>query len=345
MLRVFILGCMAALLLGCEPSTAKSEVVEDSISLADYYDTSGRDDVWTGGIKMIPVETASGTFNVYTKRTGNNPKIKLLLLHGGPGNNHEYFLSADSYFPGQAIEYYYYDQLGSNRSDAPKDTSLWNIPRFVEEVEQVRQALGLGPDNFFLLGHSWGGILGIEYALKHQDKLKGLIISNMMSSCPAYGQYAHDVLGPGLGEEVYSQIKAFEESEDFSNPAYMELMESEHYTKHVLRRPLAEWPAIVLSAFSKTNPDIYVPMQGPSEFGIRGKLANWDRTKDLPKIKVPTLVVGAQYDTMDPEFMKMMADELPDGEYLHCPNGSHMAMWDDQETYYNGITDWLKRKQ
>ncbi|MEM9836567.1 MAG: proline iminopeptidase-family hydrolase [Bacteroidota bacterium] len=315
------------------------------MTLVNYHDNTGRDDVWTGGIKMVPIETPSGTFNVYTKRTGNNPKIKLLLLHGGPGNNHEYFLSADSYFPGQAIEYYYYDQLGSNRSDAPQDTSLWNTPRFVEEVEQVRKALGLGPDNFFLLGHSWGGILGIEYALKYQENLKGLIISNMMSSCPAYGQYAHDVLGPGLGEEVYNQIKAFEESEDFSNPAYMELMESKHYTKHVLRRPLAEWPAIVLSAFSKTNPDIYVPMQGPSEFGIRGKLAKWDRTEDLPKITVPTLVIGAQHDTMDPAFMKMMSEKLPDGEYLHCPDGSHMAMWDDQETYYNGIIDWLKRKQ
>jgi proline iminopeptidase len=86
-------------------------------------------------------------------------------------------------------------------------------------------------------------------------------------------------------------------------------------------------------------------MQGPSEFGIRGKLADWDRTEELAEINVPTLVVGAQYDTMDPEFMKMMSEKLPDGEYLHCPNGSHMAMYDDQQTYFAGIIDWLQRHE
>ena len=311
----------------------------------DYFDLTGRDDAHSGGVRYLPIETPSGTFKVYTKRTGNNPTTKVLLLHGGPGNNHEYFLPADSYFPAAGVEYYYYDQLGSNRSDAPADTSLWNTDRFVDEVEQVRRALGLGPDNFYVLGHSWGGILGIEYALKHQDNMKGLIISNMMSSCPAYGRYAHEVLGPGLGAEVYERIKAFEASEDFSNPAYMELMEREHYTKHVLRRPLDEWPETVLRAFAKTNPDIYVPMQGPSEFGIRGKLANWDRTEELAQIEIPTLVIGAAHDTMDPEFMEMMSERLPNGSYLHCPDGSHMAMWDDQERYFNGIIDWLEARK
>ena len=329
-------------MLSCQLESNRERLPADTLS--DYYDTTGRTDGESGGIRLIPIETPSGTFKVWTKRTGNNPKIKVLLLHGGPGNNHGYFVSADGYFPGAGIEYYYYDQLGSNFSDIPNDTSLWNTPRFVEEVEQVRQALGLGPDNFYVLGHSWGGILGIEYALKYQDKMKGLIISNMMSSCPAYGRYAHEVLGPNLGEDVYARIKAFEANEDFANPAYMELMESEHYTKHVLRRPLAEWPRVVNAAFAKTNPDIYVPMQGPSEFGIRGKLANWDRTEDLAKIDVPTLVIGAQHDTMDPEFMEMMATKLPNGEYLHCPNGSHMAMWDDAEVYFGGIIDWLQRQ-
>ncbi|PHI19769.1 proline iminopeptidase [Lewinellaceae bacterium SD302] len=341
--RIFTLLCLLTL-FACEQPTKNPPPVADE-PRNGYFDNTGRDDVYTGGVKMIPIETPSGTFNVYTKRTGNNPKIKVLLLHGGPGVSSLYFEPADSYFPGAAIEYYYYDQLGSYRSDHPGDTSLWNTPRFVEEVEQVRQALDLGPDNFYVLGHSWGGILGIEYALKYQDKMKGLIISNMMSSCPAYGRYAHEVLGPGLGEETYRKILAYEDAEDFSNPDYVNLMTTEHYTKHVLRRPLGEWPRAVNVAFENTNPDIYVPMQGPSEFGIRGKLANWDRTEDLAKIEIPTLVIGAQHDTMDPAFMKMMSEKLPKGEYLHCPDGSHMAMWDDQEVYFMGIIDWLKRQK
>lgn len=294
---------------------------------------------------MIPIQTPAGEFQVYTKRVGNNPKIKLLLLHGGPASTHEYFLPADSYLPAAGIEYYYYDQLGSYFSDQPQDTSLWNTARFVEEVEQVRIALGLDTDNFFLLGHSWGGILATEYALKYGQHLKGLIISNMMSSCPAYGRYAHEVLGPGLGDEIYQKILAFEEAEDFSNPAYVELMENEHYTRHVLRMPLEKWPAAAVRAFSHTNTDIYVPMQGPSEFGIRGKLADWDRTEDLVKINLPTLVIGAEHDTMDPKFMKMMSEKLPQGEFLYLPDGSHMAMFDDQQRYFEGLIAFLKKHQ
>ncbi|MEL6357808.1 MAG: proline iminopeptidase-family hydrolase [Bacteroidota bacterium] len=314
-------------------------------SLAEYHSINNRMDAFTGGIRMIPITTPAGTFKVWTKRTGNNPKIKLLLLHGGPGATHEYFLPADSYLPAEGIEYYYYDQLGSFHSDQPTDTSLWNIDRFVDEVEQVRRALGLGADNFFLLGHSWGGILATEYALTHQDKLKGLIISNMMSSCPEYGAYAHRVLGPGLGEDIYAKIKAFEEAEDFGNPDYLAIMNDIHYPKHVLRLPPDEWPHPVNQAFGHINPDIYVPMQGPSEFGIRGKLADWDRTEDLASITIPTLVIGAQHDTMDPEFMKMMSEKLPKGEHLHLPDGSHMAMFDDQKRYFTGVIDFLKKHE
>ena len=152
----------------------------------DYFDNSGRIDVLSGGIRMIPIETPHGEFKVWTKRIGNNPRIKLLLLHGGPAATHEYFEAFDSYLPGAGIEYYYYDQLGSYYSDQPENDALWTIPRFVEEVEQVRQALGLNRENFYLLGSSWGGILAMEYALKYQEHIKGLVISNMMASAPAY---------------------------------------------------------------------------------------------------------------------------------------------------------------
>ena len=151
-----------------------------------YFDNTGRDDVLSGGVKLIPIRTPAGEFRVWTKRAGNNPRVKVLLLHGGPGATHEYFAPCDSYFPGAGIEYYYYDQLGSAWSDQPDEPGLWQIPRFVDEVEQVRRALGLDHDNFFLLGHSWGGVLAIEYALRHQEHLKGLVISNMMSSGAAY---------------------------------------------------------------------------------------------------------------------------------------------------------------
>ena len=167
---------------------------------------------------MITVATPKGNFRVWTKRVGNNPTMKVLLLHGGPGVTHEYLEAFDSYFPAAEIEYYYYDQLGSYYSDQPDEPELWDLPRFVEEVGQVRQELGLEQENFYLYGHSWGGILAIEYALKYQQHLKGLIISNMMASIPAYNEYAETVIMPAMDQAVLAEIKAYEAAGDYENP-------------------------------------------------------------------------------------------------------------------------------
>ena len=295
------------------------------------------------GVRMIPISTPKGGFRVWTRRVGDNPRIKLLLLHGGPGATHEYFLACDAYLPAAGIEFYYYDQLGSAHSDQPDDPDLWTVPRFVDEVEQVRQALGLGRDNFYLLGHSWGGMLAIEYALEHQGHLKGLVISNMMSSGPAYNAYAEQVLMPTMDQGVLAEIKRLEATGATDDPRYMGLLVPHHYEHHILRRPADEWPPEVLRAFQAINQSIYVPIQGPSELGAGGLLLTWDRTADLPRITVPTLVIGAEHDTMDPAFMAMMATKLPRGEYLHCPDGSHMAMYDDQAAWFAGLIDFIQR--
>jgi proline iminopeptidase len=247
----------------------------------------------------------------------------------------------DSFLPKESIEYYYYDQLGSYYSDQPTDSSLWDTARFVEEVEQVRQSLGLDKENFYLLGHSWGGILAMEYALKYQDHIKGLIISNMMASIPEYSAYAKTVFKATMDPAVLSEILALEEKADYHNPRYMELLIPHHYEHHILRIPAAQWPDPVNRAFKHMNPAVYIPMQGPSELDAKGKLEKWDRTADLPKITVPTLVIGAQHDTMDPKHMEMMAGKLTHGRYLYCPAGSHLAMYDDQTTYMNGVVQFI----
>lgn len=298
--------------------------------------------IQTGGVRMIPIQTPKGTFRVWTKRVGNNPRVKVLLLHGGPGVTHEYYEAVDSFFPAADVEYYYYDQLGSYYSDQPDDPDLWDLPRFVDEVEQVRQALGLNHDNFYLLGNSWGGLLAIEYALKYPQNLKGLIISNMMSSIPAYNEYAKSVLMPAMDPAVLREIQRLEAAGDTQNPRYMELLLPHHYEHHLLRIPAAEWPDPVQRAFKHLNPNVYVPMQGPSELGASGKLERWDRSGDLAKITVPTLVVGARYDTMDPRHMEWMASQMPHARYLYCPNGSHLAIYDDQQTWFGGVIRFIR---
>ena len=296
----------------------------------------------TDGVRMIPIQTPSGTFDVWTRRVGSNPDTKVLLLHGGPGATHEYLEIFDEYLPAAGIEYYFYDQLGSGNSDRAGDPSLWQLDRFVDEVEQVRMALQLSRNDFILYGQSWGGILAIEYALHHQDRLKAMVISNMMSSCPAYNAYANEVLMPSMDQGALAEIKGYEARGDITNPRYTSLLEQHHYVHHVLRRPIDEWPDPVVRAFEHINPDIYVPMQGPSELGMQGSLSEWDRFEDLARITVPTLVIGATHDTMDPAHMRAMAERLPNGRYLECPDGSHLAMYDDTEVYMRGLIDFLK---
>jgi proline iminopeptidase len=311
--------------------------------MTGYLDYSERDDVLGGGARRIPVETPKGTYHVWVKRIGNNPRLRVLLLHGGPGSTHEYLEACDSFLPAAGVEYYYYDQLGSGFSDQPEEPSLWELDRFVDEVEQVRQALGLDAGSFVLYGQSWGGILGMEYALAHQEHLRGLVISNMMASVPAYNAYAEQVLMPKMDAGALAEIKALEAAGKVEDPRYMELLTEQHYVHHVLRMPPAEWPDPVQRGFAHINPAIYVSMQGPSELGISAdaKLVNWDRFADLASIEVPTLVIGAQHDTMDPAHMKAMAEALPQGRYLHCPDGSHLAMYDDQQVYFAGLVEFL----
>ena len=325
-----------SMIISCNQPVNKNEPVKSSyFLLAD----SG---IQTGGIKVISIKTPKGNFNVWTKRFGNNPKIKLLLLNGGPGATHEYFECMENFLPAEGIEFIYYDQLGCGNSQDPKDTSLWDLNRYVEEVEQVRQALNLDNSNFYLLGHSWGGILAMQYAIKYQDNLKGLIISNMMSSGPDYGKYAQDVLAKQFDPKILDTIRQIEAKGDFLNPKYMELLLPNFYAKHILRLPLDKWPEPVNRSFAVINQSLYVTMQGPSEFGISGKLVNWDVKAQLPNIKTPTLTIGGTYDTMDPEHMKWMSTQFPRGRFLLCPDGSHLSMYDDQQIYMKGLIQFMK---
>lgn len=320
-------------------NTSAKNNSEGNISVADYfnYEDSG---VQSAGVRMIPITTPVGEFKVWTKRFGNNPRIKILLLHGGPAMTHEYMECFESFFPKEGFEFYEYDQLGSYYSDQPTDSSLWVTERFVEEVEQVRKAIGADSTNFYVLGNSWGGILAMEYALKYQANLKGIIVANMVASAPEYGKYAEEVLAPQFDPQVLAEIRDLEAKKDFSNPRYMELLIPNFYNKHLCR--LKEWPDGFNRTMKHANGEIYTMMQGPSEFGVGGRLRNWDIKDRLKEIKVPTLMIGAKHDTMDPKAMEAQSKMVQKGRYLYCPDGSHLAMWDDQQVFMTGVIQFIK---
>jgi proline iminopeptidase len=340
MSRTLKIAASAALLLaaGCK----RADSADAAAPPVSYYDNSGHPDAWTGGARKITISTPKGPHQVWIKRVGNNPKLKLLLLTGGPGLSHAYLEVMDSYLPGAGVEYYHYDQLETGESDRPNDPDLWTLARYVDEVDQVRKAIGGDKNNFCLLGHSWGGLLAMEYALSHQDQMKCLVISNMMASIPAYNAYAKKVLEPKMDPAVLKQILDMEATGKTEQPAYMNLLMPNWYQQHILRRPVAQWPEPVLRAEENMNRKFYVTMQGPSEMSASGRLVNWDRFNDLKRIQIPTLVISGKYDTMDPAYMAAMAKQLPHGE-LAATNGGHMDMYDDQPTYFARLLAFLKK--
>ena len=146
---------------------------------------------------------------------------------------------------------------------------------------------------------------------------------------------------PQMDQDALAEIKRLEATGDTEHPRYEELLMEHYYRHHVLRMPADQWPEPVIRSLSHLNRSIYEPMQGPSELGATGTLEHWDRSGDLPRITIPTLVIGAEHDTMDPAHLAAMARRLPAGRYHHCPNGSHFAHIDDQETYFQGLVRFL----
>lgn len=287
----------------------------------------------TGGVQMIPI---AGGHRVWTKRFGSG-SIPLLTLHGGPGCTHEYFECFEDFLPQHNIQIIYYDQLGSAYSDQPDDPSLWTLERFREEVEQVRQALDL--EHFYLLGHSWGGMLGIEYALKYQQHLKGLIISNMTASIPAYVAHINE-LRQQLPPDIIRLLEKYEATGDYEAPEYEQTLLKHIYTKHLCR--LDPWPEPLVRMFRNLAKPVYNTLQGPNEFVVNGTFKDWDRWADLHTIDCPSLISGARFDTMRVSEIERMGELMPHSRLSLCENGSHCAMYDDQETYFHDLVQFIQ---
>jgi proline iminopeptidase len=312
--------------------SAQAATCLESTQIADALNPSG---IRVAGIRMIPV--AGGKYKVWTKRIGSG-SVKVLLLHGGPGFPHDYLEAMESFLPQAGIEMYYYDQLGVGNSDVPDDPTLWTLPRYLSEVEEVRRGLGL--DHFVLYGHSWGGILAMEYALNYQQHLRGLVISNMAAGTQSYLRRTASLKPQLLSPESLARFNAMETAKDYENPAYTRIVMEELYPQMICR--LKPWPEPVTRAFRLGNEKIYNQMQGKSEFEVTGNLKDWERWHRLKEIKVRALAIGSNHDEMDPADMRKMATLMPNATSAICPNGSHMALWDDQAIYFRHLLAFMR---
>jgi proline iminopeptidase len=274
---------------------------------------------------------------VVTYSYGDSHQEVLFLLNGGPGLPCDYLREPMLRMVAAGYRVVTYDQLGCGKSDRPNDPKLWTIARYVGEVETVRQALGLGPVH--LLGHSWGGWLGIEYALTHPQSIKTFVLSNTSGDMPHLVSELNRLRG-ALGSETVSMMQRREAEGSLEHPEYQAAITILNY-RHVHR--LDALPEPVKASLDAWNMGPYVTMQGPNEFLYTGNLKDWNRAPRMGEIAIPCLVIVGEHDELTPACALRMHRSLPNSEIAVLHNCSHLAMYEDPAAYFDRLTSFLDK--
>jgi len=274
-------------------------------------------------------------YELFYRSFGSGDNV-LLCLHGGPGVPHYYLLPLAK-LANDNLRVVLYDQLGVGRSEKPEDTSLFNIERGADEVEGVRNALGLG--KIHLLGSSYGGALALQYALKYQRNLKKMIIASGLASVSETVEEMQR-LKTLLPKETQEVMKKYEAKWAFLHPEYLKTVDM-YYHNFVCRLP--EWPEDVARALNELSVPVYFTQNGPNEFTIIGTWKGWDITKRLPEIKVPTLVTVGKYDEVTPKVAETIHRGIPGSELKVFENSAHLTMWDEEEKYLLAVKEFLEK--
>ena len=265
----------------------------------------------------------------------------LLCLHGGPGANWLHMKPYEVLADERRVVFY--DQLGSGNSTLtePHDTSMWTPELFVEEVDVVREALGL--DRGHILGHSWGGMLGMHYASGRPDGLVSLVVESSPASVPDWMPEVAR-LRSELPPEVEKTLRKHEDAGTTDDPEYEEAV-MVFYQRHLCR--VDPWPDWLVQCFEllEANPEVYHSMNGPSEFHVIGTIKDWDIniTGQLGQIEVPTLVFGGRHDEVTPKITEAAARGIPGSEYVVMEESSHMSQAEEPEKTFALVRGFLNR--
>jgi L-proline amide hydrolase len=294
--------------------------------------------------QTLPVHEGTIPFKGYetwyrVAGSGEEPgKFPLLLLHGGPGVTHDY-LEPIGALAQAGRRVIFYDQLGCGRSATPSNPDMWTVDLYVEEVDVVRRALGL--DRVHILGQSWGGMLGMEYALTRPEGLMSLIVADSPASMRQWVEEANR-LREELPPEVQATLLRHEAAGTTDTPEYQEAMQV-FYRRHVCRAdPMPEYVARSF-ANMEANPEVYHTMNGPSEFHVVGKIKDWDITSRLPEIEVPTLVISGKYDEATPLIAGTVHAGIRDSQWVMFEESSHLPHAEEPELFLKVVGEFLDR--
>lgn len=284
--------------------------------------------------------TLDNGYHLWTRTVGYGD-IKLLCLHGGPGGTHEYWENFGDELADLGVQVSMYDQLGSFYSDQPdySDPQIaakyLTYDYFLEEVEEVRQKLGL--DNFYLIGQSWGGLLVQMYAVKYGQHLKGAIISSMVDEIDEYVTSVNQCRLQTLGADKVRYMQKIEQENRLDDPtyqSYVDILNAEYVNR--------KQPEAIRHLVSTMATDVYNVFQGDNEFVITGKLKDWHFRQHLHEIKVPTLLTFGEHETMPLATAKIMQQEIPHARLETTPNGGHHHMIDNAPVYFAHLKKFIR---
>ncbi|THH05949.1 hypothetical protein EW145_g4430 [Phellinidium pouzarii] len=282
------------------------------------------------------------TFQTYYKVVGDlNAGCPLVTLHGGPGFAHYYLLSLEDLIAHGISAVVFYDQLGSANSThlpkKPKD--FWTPELFMDELENLLHGLGIA-GSFDLLGHSWGGMLGAQFASTRAPAgLRRLVISDSPASM-ALWEEAADELVKGMPEDVQATLKKHEDAGTTDSKEYEEAM-GVFYAKHLCR--IDPMPAFVAKSFKcmTEDPTVYYTMNGPSEFHVIGSLKEWSIISELHRITVPTLILNGRYDEAQDKCVLPYFQRISKVKWYMFAESSHIPLWEERDTYMTVVGNFL----
>lgn len=264
---------------------------------------------------------------------GAGDRVPLLVLHGGPGFTHEYVRSLEALADERPVVFY--DQLGCGHSDRPDDVSLWTTGRAVEELAQVRAALGL--ERVHILGQSWGSMLATEYALGRPGGIVSLVLASPCISIPRWASDA-DRFRRALPQDVQDVIERHERAGNTSCPEYVAAMLL-YYRRHVCR--MDPWPDEMERSLAAEGHVVYETMWGPSEFSVTGRLRTFDRSDRLHEIAVPTLFTCGRHDEATPETVEWYRSLVPGAELVVFEDSAHLAHLEERDRYNDVVRAFL----
>jgi proline-specific peptidase len=264
-------------------------------------------------------------------------KLPVLVLHGGPGGTHDY-LEPIGGLADTGRRVIFYDQIGCGRSPHPSEPSKWTVQLFVDEVDAVREALGL--DRIHLLGQSWGGMLAMEYMLTRPSGIETVIICDSPASIPLWIAES-DRLREELPPDVQETLTRHEQAGTTDSEEY-EAATQVYYDRHVCR--LLPYPDFVARSFDQLPNEVYLTMYGPNEFFATGTLKEWDVTPRLGEIDRPTLVISGKYDEATPLIARTVHEGIPGSEWVLFENSSHVPHVEETERFLQVVGEWLERR-